>query len=77
MKKENYSLVRIIILVIIIIIIITIIIIINQNTYFPENFLLSFFHTALISNAFFDENKDKRKWYSMKLVGSEGTKWKI
>ena len=49
----------------------------KQNTYFPEHFLLSLFHTALISNAFFNENKDERKWYSMKSVGSEGTKWKI
>ena len=64
MKKQNYLLVRIII--IIIIIIIMMMIIINQNTYFPEHFLSSLFHTALISNAFFDEDKDKRKWYPMK-----------
>ena len=56
---------------------IIIIIITNQNTYFPEPFSLSLFYTALISNDFFDENKDKRKWHSMKSVGSEGTKWKI
>ena len=62
MKKQNYSLVRIIIIIIIIIIMI----IINQNTYFPEHFLSSLFHTALISSAFFDEDKDKRKWYPMK-----------
>ena len=34
-------------------------------------------HTALISNAFFDESKDKRKRYSLKSVRSEGTEWKI
>ena len=49
----------------------------NQNTYFPEHFLLSLFHTALVSNVFFNENKDERRWYSMKSVGIEGTKWKI
>ena len=77
MKKENYSLVQIIIIIIIIIIMIIVITIINENTYFPEHFSLSLFHTALSFNAFFDENKDKRKWHSMKSVGSEGTKWKI
>ena len=30
------------------------------------------FHTVLISNAFFDENKDKRKRYSLAL-----NEWKI
>ena len=34
-------------------------------------------HTALISNVFFDESKNKRKRYSLKSVRSEGTKWKI
>ena len=34
-------------------------------------------HTSLISNAFFDESKDKRKRYSLKSVRSEGTEWKI
>ena len=34
-------------------------------------------HTALISDAFFDQNKDKRKQFSLKSVRSEGTKWKI
>ena len=29
-------------------------------------------HTALISNAFFDENKDKRKRYSLALKGRNG-----
>ena len=33
-------------------------------------------HTALISNVFFDESKNKRKRYSLKSVRSEGTKWK-
>ena len=26
---------------------------------------------------FFDESKDKRKWFSLKSVRSEGPKWKI
>ena len=34
-------------------------------------------HTALISNAFFNQNKDKRKQFSLKSVRSKGTKWKI
>ena len=42
-----------------------------------EGKLKCLLHTALISNAFFDESKDKRKRYSLKSVRSEGTKWKI
>ena len=34
-------------------------------------------HTALIPNAFLNQNKDKRKQFSLKSVHSEGTKWKI
>ena len=34
-------------------------------------------YIALISNAFFDESKDKRKRYSLRSVRSEGKKWKI
>ena len=28
-------------------------------------------------HCFFDESKDKRKWFSLKSVRSEGPKWKI
>ena len=42
-----------------------------------ERKLKCLLYTALISNAFFDESKDKRKWYFLKSVRSEGTKWKI
>ena len=42
-----------------------------------EGKLKCLLHTALISNAFFDESKDKRKRYSLKSVRSQGTKWKI
>ena len=34
-------------------------------------------HTALISNAFLNQNKDKREQFSLKSVRSKGTKWKI
>ena len=34
-------------------------------------------HTALITDAFFDESNSKRKRYSLKSERSEGTKWKI
>ena len=34
-------------------------------------------HTALISNVFLNQNKDKRKQFSLKSVCSKGTKWKI
>ena len=36
-----------------------------------EGKLKCLLHTALISNAFFDENKDKRKWYSLCLWRNE------
>ena len=34
--------------------------------------LFKLLHTALISNAFFDENKDKRKRYSLALKERNG-----
>ena len=40
-----------------------------------EGKLKCLLHTALISNAFFDESKDKRKRHSLKSVRSQGTKW--
>ena len=42
-----------------------------------EERLKCLLHTALISDAFFDESKVKRKRYPLKPVCSEGTKWKI
>ena len=39
-----------------------------------ETELKCFLHTALISNAFLNENEDKRKQSSLKSVRSEGTK---
>ena len=63
-----------------------------RNTYFLEHFCWLLFlqgknnkkeelkcvlHTALISNASFNQNKYKRKQFSLKSVRSEGTKWNI
>ena len=42
-----------------------------------EGKLTCLLHIALISNAFFDESKNKRKRYPLKSVRSKGTKWKI